>query len=197
MSDSPLRCPETACTGWVVEVCDGDEHFWGCGECGTTWFDRCELDESIRAAVTKYPYRKKCYRKSKQGWNPAPVRNEPKGYEDLVEQEGGEVAADPAEVNYACPVSKCCGTALYMEDESNDGGDPAHWLCDCCGSTWLDKENLMQEIGAIIDRYPHRAARYQKVGKGWKPVEWVGDIMDYDDLVEKEARDRKTGRRRG
>jgi hypothetical protein len=122
MSDSPLRCPEVSCTGWVSEVRDGDQHFWGCGECGTTWFERDELEESILAAVKKYPYRKMCYRKSKQGWQPAPLKNEPEDYEDRVEQEVDDFAADPAEENYACPVSKCYGTALYMEDESEDGG---------------------------------------------------------------------------
>ena len=199
MSDSPLRCPEVGCTGWVSEVRDADEHFWGCGECGATWFDRGDLDESIREAVEKYPYRKQCYRKSKDSWRPVPLKNEPDDYEDLVEQEADDdVSDDPAEDDYACPVSKCYGTALYMEAEPEDeGGDPAHWLCDCCGSMWFDKKNLMQEITAIIEKYPYRANRYKKVRNEWTPVKWAGDIMEYDDLVEKEARDRKTGRRRG
>jgi hypothetical protein len=195
MTESALRCPEVTCTGWVSEVDDGDEHFWGCGECGTVWSERDELDDSIREAVKKYPYRKKCYRKSGDTWKPVPLDKEPDDYEQRVEQESDDET--PAEDNFACPVSKCEGTALYMEDESEDGGDPAHWLCDCCDSKWFSKKALMKEIGAIIKMYPYRAKLYKKDQREWKPVAWKGDILDYCDLVKKEPRDRQAGKRRG
>lgn len=87
MSEEPLRCPEVCCTGWVSEVDDGDEHFWGCGECGNVWYDRGELDEAIGDIVSQFPYRKKVYRKSKGSWQPVPLDDEPEDYEELVEEE--------------------------------------------------------------------------------------------------------------
>jgi Zn-finger nucleic acid-binding protein len=87
MSDEPLRCPEEACTGWVSEVDDGDEHFWGCGECGNVWYERAELDEAIAEIIVRFPYRKKVYRQSNGNWQPVPLDDEPEDYEELVEEE--------------------------------------------------------------------------------------------------------------
>ncbi len=85
MADQPLRCPEAGCTGWVSEV--EDEGFWGCGECGMTWDEREELDDAIQEAIETYPYRKKVYRKTKNGWQPVAIDDEPEDYEELVDEE--------------------------------------------------------------------------------------------------------------
>lgn len=196
MSKDALRCPETSCTGWVSEVDDGHEHFWGCGECGTTWFEQNELDQAITEAIEKHPYRKKCYRKSKQSWIGVSLEKEPKDYEALVEQECDDTESTNDQ-NLACPISMCEGTVLFMKDESADGGDPARWLCDCCDSSWIDERNLFREIADIIKKYPYRAKLYRKEGDAWHPVEWDGDILDYMDLVDQEEEDSNEGQQRG
>ena len=115
--------------------------------------------------------------------------------EELVEQEWGE-DEDESET-FACPVSKCEGSVFLMEAGSDYDDSPAYWWCDCCDSKWLDKKNLMKEVDAIIKKYPYRAKLYKPVGGAWNPVEWEGDITEYCELVEKEAKDRKAGRQRG
>ena len=192
MSETPLRCPEIGCTGWVSEVDDGDEHFWGCGECGNVWDERGELNEAIDDIVSQFPYRKKVYRKSKGGWQPVPLEKEPEDYEGLVEDEGEQADGDNEDLTLACPVSKCYGTVFFSEDEEGQ-----YWMCDCCDSRWFDTKNLMKEIAAIIKTFPYRKQLYRKAEEGYEPVEWDGDIMDYCDLVEKEPRDKKAGKKRG
>ena len=87
MSDEPFRCPEEGCTGWVSEVDDGDEHFWGCGECGNVWYEREELDEAIEEIISQYPHRKSVYRRANGNWNPVALDDEPEEYEERVEEE--------------------------------------------------------------------------------------------------------------
>jgi ribosomal protein S27AE len=43
-----IQCP--ICGGIVSYVDNGDEKFWGCGECGNIWFSRNVLDEEIALA---------------------------------------------------------------------------------------------------------------------------------------------------
>ncbi|MEZ0229277.1 MAG: hypothetical protein ACAI25_11680 [Planctomycetota bacterium] len=85
-----LRCPVSQCDGWVVHVSDRVFHgrpFRGCGECGSAWFD----DEALFVAITKitevFEYRRRCYRKTASGWEPA--KNQPRDshYDDLVHRE--------------------------------------------------------------------------------------------------------------
>jgi hypothetical protein len=100
MSDLNLRCPEQTCSGWVCWVDDGDEKFWGCGECGNVWFTREELDAAITTIVEKYPYRAKCYVKSGKpatAWDPAPPEEEPEDYDELVEEEWEDEEDEPSE----------------------------------------------------------------------------------------------------
>ena len=87
MSELTLRCPEQACTGWVCWIDDGDEKFWGCGECGNVWPTRDELNAAITSAIEAHPYRAKCYVKTADGGDPVPLDAEPEEYEELVEEE--------------------------------------------------------------------------------------------------------------
>ena len=71
----------------TTEVDDGDEHFWGCGECGNVWYEREELDEAIGEITSRFAYRKKVYRQQKGIWHPVPLDDEPEDYEERVEEE--------------------------------------------------------------------------------------------------------------
>lgn len=208
MSENSLRCPDIGCPGLIAEMPDGDEHFWMCGECGDVWYDRDELDEAIGKIISQFPYRKKVYRKSKGTWQPVPLGKEPIDYEELVEAEleeadgdadedevDGDVDEDDDDIwwTLACPVSKCDGTVFFDEDEK--GGK--YWVCDSCDSKWFDAKNLMKEIAEIIKKFPYRKQMYRKTKAAYEPVDWDGDIMEYCDLVQKEPRDKKAGKKRG
>jgi len=89
--DEPYRCPVSGCTGWVsfVEM-KGRAPFHGCGECGSTWSAKANLFRDITAAIARYPYRKKAYRKDGAGWLPGDPDEEPANYESKVEREPKE-----------------------------------------------------------------------------------------------------------
>ena len=56
------RCPVSRCSGWVVLVADPEERsFWGCGECGSVWYNRSKLFEEICKIINRFPYRQRCY----------------------------------------------------------------------------------------------------------------------------------------
>ena len=82
-----LRCPVQRCTGWVVEVDDGESTFWGCGACGTVWATRGALSGAITRCVKKFPYREVAYVRKGSSWDPAPAEADPDGYERQVEKE--------------------------------------------------------------------------------------------------------------
>lgn len=45
-SEEPIECP--ICHGGIVSYIDnGDEKFWGCGECGSIWLTKKSLNEAI------------------------------------------------------------------------------------------------------------------------------------------------------
>ncbi len=83
------RCPIARCTGWVSYASEesDEKSFWGCGECGSIWYNRENLFGEISDIVKKYKYRRKCYIKQKQEWKPADLDKEHKDYEDLVVEE--------------------------------------------------------------------------------------------------------------
>jgi hypothetical protein len=82
-----LRCPVRGCTGFVVELNENRVAVWSCGECGSAWKRIESVYREIDKIVKKFPYRRKCYRKRKDAWMPAPARNEPSNYDERVEQE--------------------------------------------------------------------------------------------------------------
>lgn len=68
------RCPVRRCSGWVSLVDTEEKPFWGCGECGSMWYDKANLFKEITEIVKLYPYRKKSYKKSKSTWIPNQAR---------------------------------------------------------------------------------------------------------------------------
>jgi hypothetical protein len=83
-----FQCPVSGCTHLVgfIEARKGlHGSFWGCGECGTQWGTKKELDAAILASIARYPYRKQCYRKGKSGWEPA--EPEDPEIEELIRKE--------------------------------------------------------------------------------------------------------------
>jgi DNA-directed RNA polymerase subunit M/transcription elongation factor TFIIS len=42
-----IECP-ICHEGAVSYIDDGDERFWGCGECGNVWFTKSELEKAIK-----------------------------------------------------------------------------------------------------------------------------------------------------
>lgn len=87
--EAVYRCPVSHCTGNVshVDHDDDEEPFWGCGECGSIWYDKDNLLKEIDAIVKRFAYRRKCYRKVHGKWAPAERAREPSHYEEMVEQE--------------------------------------------------------------------------------------------------------------
>ena len=83
------RCPVSQCSGWVNYVEEKRKKpFWGCGECGSKWFDKANLMKEITAIVKKFLYRAKAYKKSaKEIWVPTDPDTQPDSYEDKVEKE--------------------------------------------------------------------------------------------------------------
>jgi len=92
----PLRCPVLHCSGWVSLIPPSatakgakrrikEQAFWGCGECGSVWYDANNLQREITAIVKRFAYRKKCYVKRGGKWEPA--SSLVKGYETRVEAE--------------------------------------------------------------------------------------------------------------
>lgn len=87
-------CPVSGCSGKVSYVKDDDGPFWGCGECGSIWYDKKNLLKEIDAIVKRFKYRRKCYKKVKGKWEPADSPIEPDGYYELVADEPADGAKD-------------------------------------------------------------------------------------------------------
>ncbi|MDR3322843.1 MAG: hypothetical protein LBS89_01390 [Zoogloeaceae bacterium] len=82
-----LRCPCKTCSG-IISYVEDATGFWGCGECGTVWFDKNDLFREIENISRRYSYRRKVYVKDKNfGFLPVDLEKEPKNYENLVESE--------------------------------------------------------------------------------------------------------------
>lgn len=84
---SPYRCPVSHCAGWVDLIEDKTSSFFGCGECGSMWYDEKNFQKEITQIISLYDYRAKCYNMIEDKWMPAPFKNEDKNYESLVESE--------------------------------------------------------------------------------------------------------------
>ncbi|WP_339472169.1 hypothetical protein [Pseudomonas sp. EL_65y_Pfl1_R83] len=81
------RCPITQCTGWVDLIDEKTRPFWGCGECGSLWYEEKNLQKEITSIVALHPYRAHSYEQLNGKWVPAVLSSEPENYEALVEQE--------------------------------------------------------------------------------------------------------------
>jgi uncharacterized Zn finger protein len=53
----PLRCPVPRCVGLVSKIDDDNTSFYGCGECGSIWYDKKNLYAEILNIIEIYPYR--------------------------------------------------------------------------------------------------------------------------------------------
>lgn len=94
-SAAPYRCPVSCCAGFVSHIEDEDDgSYWGCGECGSLWYDQEKLFAEITQIVKRFPYRRKCYKKSKGQWLPADIEKEVEDYEDLVYEEPEDESDD-------------------------------------------------------------------------------------------------------
>jgi Zn-finger nucleic acid-binding protein len=61
--------------------------FWGCHKCGKVWRRKSALDKAISKSVKRFPYRKKSYVRSGEGWKPGLEDDEHPDYEELVDGE--------------------------------------------------------------------------------------------------------------
>lgn len=86
MPEDGLRCPCSSCYGLISYV-DNQAPFWGCGECGTVWFSKADLFETIKDSIKKYPYRAEVYTKKGNIFIPVEAQNEPRNYEENVAKE--------------------------------------------------------------------------------------------------------------
>ena len=85
---APYRCPVSCCAGFVSQIEDDDEgQYWGCGECGSIWYEQQKMLDEITEIVKRFKYRRKSYRKSRGKWFPGDIEKEVGGYEDRVYEE--------------------------------------------------------------------------------------------------------------
>ena len=58
---APYRCPVSACAGYVSfnEESEEDDEFWGCGECGSIWFDKENLLSEIDQIILQFKVSRK------------------------------------------------------------------------------------------------------------------------------------------
>lgn len=85
-----MICPVETCDGMVVAPKGGSvnsDPFYRCGECGTPWLFKADLDRDISSIIAKYPYRASCYVESKDGWEPVVYDEIPTDYSEKVELE--------------------------------------------------------------------------------------------------------------
>lgn len=86
--EEAYRCPVSRCAGYVVYVDGEDEDpFWGCGECGSIWYNQQTLFRDIARIVQRFHYRRRCYRNVKGEWRPGDPTKEPRDYDRKVESE--------------------------------------------------------------------------------------------------------------
>jgi phage FluMu protein Com len=81
------RCPITQCAGWVDSINEQTLPFWGCGECGSVWYEEKNLQKDIADIVILHPYRARSYKQLNGSWVPGDLKSEPANYEELVEKE--------------------------------------------------------------------------------------------------------------
>jgi hypothetical protein len=84
-----LACPVSKCDGSVFFSEDGVQEgkYWACDSCDSSWFDTKNLVKEIAAIIKKFPYRKKLYRKTDDGYEPVDWEGDIMDYCDLVEKE--------------------------------------------------------------------------------------------------------------
>ncbi|WP_124365009.1 hypothetical protein [Pseudomonas sp. R3-52-08] len=81
------RCPISQCAGWVDLVEEPPRSFWGCGACGSIWYEEKNLQKEITGIVALHRYRASSYKQLDGRWVPGDLSSEPENYEELVEKE--------------------------------------------------------------------------------------------------------------
>ncbi|MDQ0737607.1 hypothetical protein [Pseudomonas sp. W4I3] len=81
------RCPVTQCVGWVDLIDEKARPFWGCGECGSVWYEEKNLQKEITGIVALHPYRARSYKQQNGKWIPGDLNAEPDDYEEMVGKE--------------------------------------------------------------------------------------------------------------
>lgn len=82
-----FRCPVTQCAGWVDFIDENNRPFWGCGECGSVWYEDKNLQKEITDIVALHRYRAHSYKELNGQWVPGDLDLEPADYEELVAKE--------------------------------------------------------------------------------------------------------------
>lgn len=86
-----------------------------------------------------------------------------------------------------CPAPGCGGwVTLVCPSE----GDKPFWGCGECGSMWYTESKLFEDIENIIKKYPYRKCSYIKEAGKYIPAALREENEHYDDLVEKEPKDK-------
>jgi hypothetical protein len=85
-----IQCPVPRCVGFVSFINDEKKNFYGCGECGSIWYDKKNLNKEIKVIIEKYSYRTNVYSINNEAIEPVPLDQEPKDYENWVSKEEEE-----------------------------------------------------------------------------------------------------------
>lgn len=84
-----LRCPISACAGFISFMEDEKPPFYGCSECGSIWYKQSNLNKDIKNIILKYPYRKAVYHKNGKDFEPF-LEADPPNYEEEIQKEAVE-----------------------------------------------------------------------------------------------------------
>lgn len=86
LKEELIFCPVGKCGGWVSHVKENGsgEDFWGCGECGSIWYEKKNLFIDVEKIISQYPHRKEFYKKTDFGWSSPSIENLPVNYEELI-----------------------------------------------------------------------------------------------------------------
>jgi hypothetical protein len=203
---SLIRCPVLFCNGRVLKLNADDAKFyhkidapcWSCGECGKVWTSRNALDEQIERIIKKYRHRNRVYQKGKDGhWKAVyPEKNSGK-YEELVSEietadyDHEQTVKKKANKNdvFRCTRLACDGYLIpYSEANLKEfHGKPlgkGKWFCINCDTSFETREEIVEEIEHLIEKYRHRSMVYKKVKGNWFPVVLTKkDSLKYQQLL--------------
>jgi hypothetical protein len=97
-----------------------------------------------------------------------------------------DTSCDDAEPLLRCPVVRCTGYVVDIEDVEYDEKGDGVFGCGECGTEWRNEQELAASIEEAIRRFPHRAGCYRRERGHWVPSEEGPDDDDHEDIVETE-----------
>lgn len=83
--------------------------------------------------------------------------------------------------NIRCPAQACTGWACEADD-----GEQSFLGWGKCGNVWFSRDDLDNDISAVIEKHSYRAASYEKIDGHWGPAIRDNEPADFAELVEKE-----------